>query len=467
VYPRRRRVRRTRLGAPAFVAALLCLLTSCTSGGPPAATPSPSPSPSASAGPVTLRFAVYGGVPDVMAYRAMARVYTRSRPDVTVKVEAMPDEVTADAKLDREFAAGRAPDVFLTGSTALPSLVSQNRVQPVDVLLEKRGVEFGDNYERLGLEAFAADDALQCMPSDVSPYVVFYNKRLFAGVTLAEPGQEPPTPQTGWAWDQFVRAAQQMSHRGVKGVYLAPDLTTLTPLLRSAGTDIVDDPQKPTTLQLADGPTRSALEQVLTVARSQRLTPTPQQLAKSDAVSRFESGRLGMLIGTRALVPELRAHPGLRFDVLPLPNLGRSRTIAEVSGYCISHDSRHIDDAADFLAFASGRRAATLTARSGGIVPANLDALHAASFVHPAQPPLASEVFVNVMRRADTMPNPPAWPRVVSATQPLLNRLFYAPVLDLDTLLPRIDAVSAGLLEQPTPSASPSASASASGSASP
>jgi multiple sugar transport system substrate-binding protein len=465
VQPRRRRVRR---GAFAGAAVLLCLLAACTTGRTPSPPASSSASPTASpSGPVTLRFSVYGGQAEVEAYRAVAKAYTRQKPQVTVTVRAVRTLAQAGAALRQELAAGDPPDLFVTNATALPELMERGAVQPVDQLLEKRGVQFGDNYQRLGLEAFSAEDALQCMPNDVSPHVVFYNRRLFSRVRLAEPGQPSLTPQTGWSWATFVRAAQQLSHGRVKGVYLPPDLTTLTPLLRSAGTDIVDDPQKPTTLQLADGPTRSALEQVLTVARSQRLTPTPQQLAKQDAVSRFESGRLGMLIGTRALVPELRAHPGLRFDVLPLPNLGRSRTIAEVSGYCISHDSRHIDDAADFLAFASGRRAATLTARSGGIVPANLDALHAASFVHPAQPPLASEVFVNVMRRADTMPNPPAWPRVVSATQPLLNRLFYAPVLDLDTLLPRIDAVSAGLLEQPTPSASPSASASASGSASP
>jgi len=44
---------------------------------------------------------------------------------------------------------------------------------------------------------------------------------------------------------------------------------------------------------------------------------------------------------------------------------------------------------------------------------------------------------------------------VVSQTQPFVDRLFYAPVLDLDTLLPRIDEVSARLLALPTPSASP------------
>ena len=51
-----------------------------------------------------------------------------------------------------------------------------------------------------------------------------------------------------------------------------------------------------------------------------------------------------------------------------------------------------------------------------------------------------------MIRRADPMPSTPGWPDVVSQTQPLLDRLFYSPVLDLDSLLPRIDEVSSALL---------------------
>ena len=460
---RRRLARRTRLGTP-VVGVLLLLVSACTSGDEPAPAPASSTSPSSSASspaaPVTLRFAVYGGRSEVAAYRSMAAAYMLEKPNVTVKVEATGDQATADVKLDRQFASGTAPDLFLTDTTDLPSLVSQNRVQPVDELLEKRGVEFGDNYERLGLEAFAADEALQCMPSDVSPFVVFYNRRLFSSVSLAEPGSEEPTPQTGWSWEQFISAAQQMSRRDVKGVYLAPALTTLTPLLRSAGTDIVDDPNRPTTLQLSDGPTRTALEQILALARNPRLTPTTEQLSSADALERFKTGRLAMMTGTRALVPQLRSAPGLRFDVFPLPYLGRTQTIAEVSGYCVSRESAHIADAVDFLAFASGERGAALTAVSGGVVPANLDALHSSSFEQRGRFPRNVEVFTTVMRRADTMPNPFNWSRVVAATQPLVDRLFYAPVLDLDTLLVRIDSISAEVLAEPTPSASPAPSGS-------
>ncbi|MEP7089080.1 MAG: extracellular solute-binding protein, partial [Nocardioidaceae bacterium] len=335
MFPRRRR---TRLLGPVLVASALLLASACTSAGDSSPSPAASSSPATASptGPVTLRFAVYGGAAELAAYRVMAHAYERREPDVTVRVEGVGGAAAERARLDRQFEAGTAPDVFLTPSTALPRLVEDDRVQPVDGLLETRGVQFGDHYERLGLEAFAADSALQCMPDDVSPQVVFYNKRLLTPAvlaTLATPEAPQLIPQVnGWTWEQFGTAARRITRPGVKGVYLAPTLETLTPLLRSAGTDIVDDPKRPTTLQLSDGTARSTLESILRLARNPRITLTGAQIASESVLSRFEHNRLGMITGTRALVPVLRAMPGLQFDVYPLPRFDHFATVADVSG---------------------------------------------------------------------------------------------------------------------------------------
>ena len=140
--------------------------------------------------------------------------------------------------------------------------------------------------------------------------------------------------------------------------------------------------------------------------------------------------------------------------MFPLPSLGRSRTVADITGYCLSKDTEHVDAAADFMAFASGDEALEdhwrRPARSCRPTSRRCTPRSSSS---PAMFPRNSEVFDQVIRRADPMPSTPGWPDVVSQTQPYLDRLFYSPVLDLDTLLPRIDEVSAVLLVEPTPSA--------------
>jgi multiple sugar transport system substrate-binding protein len=346
--------------------------------------------------------------------------------------------------------------VFLANSDKVSQLLAEDRVQPVDELLEERNVEFGDAYERLGLEAFAGESALQCMPNDVSPHVVIYNEGLLDLSAAVQPGETVPDPTVaGWTWRQFALAAQAASQPGVQGVYLPPELSTLAPLLRSAGGDIVDDDQSPTTLTLDDAGSREAVAAILALARDGRVNPTPEQLRRADAVSRFEDGRLAMMIGTRAMVPRLREASGLVFDVYPLPHFGRFQTVADVTGYCISRTSEHVDAAADFLAFASGDRGARIMARSGGIVPANLSALRSRAFQQPDLSPDNVGVFTDFVRRAETLPSPLRWAEVVRRTRPLIARLFYDTVLDLEVQLAQIDEVSARVLAEPTPSPSP------------
>ncbi len=468
VHQRRRRFRRARPGAVALATGALAVTAACTSSSePPSAEPSrtsssssaATPSPSASDAPVTLRFAVYGDRQQLAAYRALARAYERRNPSVTVRVETAEGEGTAWQRLGRQFSVEGAPDVFLANSDKTTQLVAEERVQPVDELLEDRDVEFGDAYERLGLEAFAAESALQCMPNDVSPSVIFYNERLLDLSAAVQPGETVPNPVVdGWTWRQFALAAQAASQPGVQGVYLPPELSTLAPLLRSAGGSIVDDEQSPTTLTLQDAASRDAISAILALGRDSRVNPTPQELSREDAVSRFEHGKLAMMFGTRAMVPRLRQATDLVFDVYPLPTFSRFQTVADVTGYCISRTSDHVEAAADFLAFASGDQGSRITARSGGVVPANLAALRSRAFQQPGRAPDNVTVFTDFVRRAETMPNPLGWSEVVRWTRPLIARLFYDVVLDLDVQLAQIDEVSKRLLAKPTSTPSPSSS---------
>lgn len=441
-----------RVTAAAAATMAACLVVSgCTT----EAAPSPVPSPSASSTPsdtppVTLRFGVYGDRHLRQAYEKIARVYGNDHPDVTVEVESSRTEADATEKLEHEFSVGDEPDLFVASDDLVPRLSAEDRVQPVDQLLEARGVTFGDTYQRLGLEAFSAEQALQCMPTDVSPLVVVYNQGLVPFRRLIEPGDEPLTPETGWTWEQFAKAVRLMSHDGVNGVYVEPRLRTLMALVRSAGSDIVDDPRSATSLTLSDDGARSALEQILDVLREPRHTPTPRQLARTDALTRFAQGRIGMLLTTRAVVPKLRKADDLDFDVFPLPHEARARTVADVTGVCLSSSTDHVDAAADFLAFATGEKGSSILAQTGAVVPAHLATLNSLAFTQPGEQPESVLVFPESVARAGLTPYAPAWPELEEAVHPQLERMFYAPVIDLDTMLPRLDEESRRILAPET-----------------
>jgi multiple sugar transport system substrate-binding protein len=426
--------------------ALCALLAGCTGGSPPGSSPSPSAtasgSTSAAPDPVTIDFAVYGPSASIEAYRELAASFTEQQPHVSVDVTRVG---TPEAMLGL-VGSGDAPDVFLIDHDHLPALVQDELVQPVNALLEERQVDFGDGYQRSGLTAFAASAALQCMPHDVSPMVVYYNKDLVDFEALAEEGEEPVTALDGWDWATFTAAAHAASQGPAHGLYIEPAIDSLAPFIWSAGGQIVDDPADPSTLTLSEGDARGALEEVLALVRDPQVTPTGLELERQDAVTRFRNGRLGMILGTRALTPVLRDAEGLEFDVMPLPSLGRVRSVADMTGYCIAAETDAVGAAADFLTYAVSREGAAITARPGYVVPSNLEVANSAVFNQPALQPESAFVFNESVRRSQSTPFVPEWPELTEAVEPDLERLFYAPVIDLDSALEQLDVTSTRVL---------------------
>lgn len=457
----------------------LAALAGCTSGDGSGGDPAPSPEQSSSTSPepVALSFAVYGDDATVQAYRDLVDAYTLDHPEVRIAVRASPDAERAAARVHASTQAGTAPDVFLLDARYLAGLVGTDALQPVDELMAERDLQFGDDFQRLGFTEFSGDQMLQCMPVEVSPLVVYYNTALLDlsllapdvdasedvdpgvvpdepspsaqdGQATGSPGAEPGEPaaspeesagpgdlvsaESGWSWDQFVGAAQLATAAGVKGVWIPPDVDVLTPLLRSQGGDIVDEVPDPTTLTLSAEPSLLAMDKVLSLVRNPVLSPTAAQVAAKDAFDRFADGDVAMLLGTRASVPALR-ETGVRFDVMPLPSLGRFRSYSEVSGMCLAAGGDHVPAAADFVAWAVGEQGATVLARSGAVVPSNIAVLHSADFLQPARRPEHAAVYAASVVRSDPGPFSAQWPAVSERADLALTRLFHDLSIDQAT----------------------------------
>src|SRR5680860_1377461 len=211
------------------VAAMCATIAGCTSADSdkPVASSSPSLSSSASASPepVTLRLAVYGNEASVASYDDLALAFQNNNPNVTVEIEHAPDAEAAFSELLVEYEVRDTPDVFLLDHRNLPALVEDQRVLPVDALLEERQVNFGDDFQRDPLEAFSESSALQCMPHDVSPLVVYYNEELLSLLSLVAIDEDPPNAVDGWSWEQFAAASRRIARSGqTHGVYIEPSL---------------------------------------------------------------------------------------------------------------------------------------------------------------------------------------------------------------------------------------------------
>jgi multiple sugar transport system substrate-binding protein len=429
-----------KLAAATALIGITAGLAACTTDDT-AGDPSPSPTPSASSSspaPTTLRLAVYGDRTRLQAYRRIADAFTRQNPGVTVQITSSPDAARAGVAAVQGLQDGSGADVFLADQYALPALVDTGRLQPVDTLLENRGLQFGDDYQRTALSSFSANSRLQCMPAEMSPLVVYVNKKLVPRHQLvADEVSFPTVQQPSWGWTDFLAIAQLAANSDllgpVKGASVPVDLETLTAFVRSSGGEVVDDVLAPTSLNLASDDALNALTQLMALERDSTLSPTPEELRREDVVTRFTAGQLGMFLGTRDDLPRLRAATGLRFDVWPLPSMGRARTVARVNAYCIDAGSDAVGTASDFIAFAVGPHGSDIAARSGVIVPARVATVHDPAFLDPGLPPRSAELYATSLRRAEPMPYSAQWPQVDTVADRTLARLLEDPETDITT----------------------------------
>jgi multiple sugar transport system substrate-binding protein len=438
----------------------------CTSGAEPA--PRPTKSPGQGQGgdqkPRQVTFGAFGSDEEVAAFQDVVDAFNATSTTRVVTLKSWPDHESALA----DVLAGNGPDVFLTSRIDLGELVTAQALQPVSLLLDERGVDFGDRFSRDAVDAFAMDDELQCMAYSISPMVVYYNTDLVDFDKMERRGLDVPTADDNgvrdrWTLDQFAAAAQFASRRGDRrGVWIDPTLQGLAPFIYSGDGKVFDDDREPTSLAFSDDSTREALDQTLAILRDPTITPTNAQLARATPVQLFKRGELAMIAGFRNLVPQLRDADGLDFDVLPMPTIDTRATVGDINGLCLSAGSEVENDAADFIAYAVSDAAISTVASTGYIVPANTQVAASPEFLAPELEPANAEVFNTSIRYMEVPPFIDQRQELVEAVTPLLERLVTAPgVLDLDLVTEQIDQASQVVLapeETESPSESPTES---------
>jgi multiple sugar transport system substrate-binding protein len=447
-----------RRGAAATcVLALLAAATAgCEAGAP---SPPPEPTSSTPSEPTRLTLGVSGSEEEIAAYTAVAETFDSLYDGATVELESHPD----DADLVDALREGDVPDVFLVSRDDLAWLLEEQLTQPVDALLDERGVDFGDGYSRDGVQAFSADNRLQCMPYGISPMVIFYNKALVDFERMEERGLPVPDPEerASWSFETFSAAVQFASRprRGTKGVHVDPTIRSLAPFIYSGGGQLFDDEDDPTALALSDGASRAALELTLELLRNPQLTLTPEQLSQQPALRWFERGRLGMIAGYRSMVPDLRRVHGLDFDVIGMPVLDSAATSGDITGLCLSADAVSTPAAADLMVHLLSTEAVQRVVRTGYLVPANLEVALSDDFVQPGRQPDHAAVFNNAVRSIVFPPPLTTWNQLEETVAQMLQQLIDVPVLDdLDLRLEEIDEQSRAVLDPESVSPSEDAS---------
>lgn len=389
-----------------------------------------------------LRVQVSGEPEETKVYGAMVKAFERSDGGFDVELVEVADKDEHLAKLTTSFAGGDAPDVFLVNFREYSQFVVRGAITPYETYLGANDVDLTRYYPQ-PLEAFTFGGKLQCMPQNISSLVVYFNTELFERAGLRR-------PRPGWSWDDFRDTARALTGDGRHGLGIEPSLIRLAPFVWSNGGDIVDDLTAPTSLTLGQPASREALEFIVSLVREDEVVPSEQDVAAQDLETRFVSGKLGMYLSSRKDTPVLREVQGLQWDVAPLPVAEQPAGILHSDGYCMSAggDDARLEDAARFIAFATGEQGQTITALGGRTVPALVSVARSGAFLDPTRPPAHPEVFLAGIDSIRRTPVLATWPEIEDVAEEILTRAFYEDGYSVEDAIEALDDQTADLFEE-------------------
>ena len=306
--------------------------------------------------PMAIRFAFWGDPAERGAYERVAVEFEATHPEIAVKIDYTPIQSDYYRKLTTDFAANDPPDVLLINYRQFGQYAARGALAPVSPYLAASESIAADEYSPVAMDAFTLGGKQVCMPQNVSSLVVYYNVDLFNAYQV-------PRPETGWTWIEFVAAAEALTRDtdgdgriDQSGVVVEPVMYRMVSFVWSAGGEVVDNLDNPTTLTLDSAETIEGIEKFVSLGASgHNVVPPEVEVAAEEDADRFMRGAAAMFLQSRREAPTLRRIEGLAWDVAPLPIIEEAATVLHSDAYCMAAAAADKDSVWSFVEFAVGR----------------------------------------------------------------------------------------------------------------
>ncbi len=372
-----------------------------------------------------VEFMVFGDPEEIQAYRQVIAAYENEQPDVNVKLIEASDRDDLIARLSTSFTAGAPPDLFLLNYRFYAQFASRGVLDPIEERVDDSDVfQQGDFYDE-AMDAFRFDGKLTCLPQNISSLVVYYNKDMFRDAGVAE-------PKAGWKWDDMVAAAKKLTKDSdgdgkaeVYGLGVEASLIRIAPFVWSNGGEIIDDEENPTHFTLDTPEAEEALERFFQLRVVEKVVPGDEEVEAEDDETRFQNGRMAMVLSSRRATPTFRTIQDFDWDVAALPQHKEQAGILHSDAYCLTKASDNKEAAWSFIEFALGPDGAPIVAKSGRTVPSLKSVAESEAFLDPSAKPANSQVFLDTIPVIRQVPSISTWPEIEDAASPILEEAFY------------------------------------------
>jgi multiple sugar transport system substrate-binding protein len=372
-----------------------------------------------------VTFMVFGDPEEIRAYREVIAAYQKKKPDVDVKLIETSDRDDLIARLSTSFAGGTPPDLFLLNYRFYAQFAARGVLEPIESRVDASDVFQQEDFYEEALDAFRFDGTLTCLPQNISNLVVYYNKDLFREAGVAE-------PKAGWRWNDMVLAARKLTKdengdgmAEVYGLGVDASLIRIAPFVWSNGGELVDDEDDPSHFTLDSPEARVALSEFLRLHLAYGVVPSDEEVEAEDDETRFQNGRMAMVLSSRRSTPTFRTITEFDWDVAAPPQFKKQAGILHSDAYCMTKASEDKDAAWSFMEYALGPEGARVVARSGRTVPSLKEVAESDAFLDPTAKPANSQVFLETIPVIRRVPSISTWPEIEDAAGPILEEALY------------------------------------------
>ena len=338
-----------------FILITACLVLTACSGG---ATP-------ASEEPVEITFTMWGAPEELTVWQAVVDDFEKANPNITVNVDVS-DWDSYWTKLNTLIAGGTPPDVFAMDAPLFLDWQSRGALLNLQSYIDANPGFLDDFYPQT-LTAYNTPDGYFGLPRDFQTIVLFYNKDMFDAAGMAYPTAD-------WTYDDLMAASKQLTldkdNDGKIDQYGFWSDTWDMELLWSEaiwayGGDIISEDHTKTLI--GEGGARDAWKFIDSLYK-EGVTPTPTA-AGEFGDDLFQAQKAAMTTIGHWAVPGY-TQAGFKFDVVPMPKgPAGPATSVNSAGFVISKDSKHPDEAFEFVKFALSEAGQKRLAELGFAIP--------------------------------------------------------------------------------------------------
>lgn len=296
-----------------------------------------------------IRFASWGSKTEVDILKPILSDFEKENPDLRIDFMHIPQNYFQ--KIHLLFASNAPLDVIFINNLYLPVYANAG-------LLEK--LDTDEDFYAQSLDALSWQGSLYAIPRDVSNLVIFYNKDLFDKNSI-------PYPKQGWTFNDFLSAAQKLTHSGIFGISFEEDPLFYLPYLMSEGGGILPD-------EIKRPESQRAMKFYADLRKKYHVAPQKSDSASATMAQMFLQERLGMYLSGRWMVPKITQDAKFSWDIVEFPAGSKGSIVQlDASGWAVAKSSKHKQEAKRLVKYLSSKDSAEKFAQSGLITPARKD----------------------------------------------------------------------------------------------